>query len=239
MMERQRLMNDWLQALGDLFTAMAAGIMRFAADQTYAAILVILFVEEAGVPLPVPGDTIILYAGYRISLGRINPLAAALCVMAATVAGSSILYWVARLGGHQLVFKYGRSVGLNQAKLDQMERWFQRHQRSAIVLGRLVPGLRTAVTVAAGIFEVSYRSFVLYTALSSVIWAGFYLLAGVILGREYDQLAAYAVHLLAQPLAQLGVLVIVLLSLAWLIRRPRRQTIRRRSRHERQRREQR
>jgi membrane protein DedA with SNARE-associated domain len=170
------------------------------------------------VPLPVPGDTIILYAGYRASLGRINPLLAALCVMAATVAGSSILYWVARLGGHQLVFKYGRYIHLDQEKLARMERWFQDHQRTAIVLGRLVPGLRTAVTVAAGIFEVPYRAFALYTTLSSIIWAGFYLAAGAILGREYDQLAAYAVYLFAQPLFQAAVLLAAIAIIAWRLR---------------------
>jgi membrane protein DedA with SNARE-associated domain len=220
-------MIDWLRSLGDLFTWMAASIMRFAADYTYGAILAVLFVEEAGVPLPVPGDTIILYAGYRVSLGKINPILAGLCVVAATVAGSTILYWVARLGGHQLVFKYGRYVHLDPPRLERMERWFQQHQRSAIILGRLVPGLRTAVTVAAGIFEVPYPAFVLYTALSSVIWAAFYLTAGAVLGREYDQLAAYIIYLVAQPPVQVALLLAVPLIIFWRRRAWRRRRVKR------------
>ena len=214
-------MTDWLRSLGDLFSWLAASMMRFAADHTYAAILTILFVEEAGVPLPLPGDTIILYAGYRLSLGKLNPLLAGLCVMAATVAGSSVLYWVARLGGHRLVFKYGRYIHLDEAKLERMERWFQEHQRAAIVLGRLVPGLRTAVTVAAGIFEVPYGSFALYTGLSSIIWASFYLTAGALLGREYDQLAAYAVYVLGFPLVRAALALAALAAIVWLLLRRR------------------
>jgi membrane protein DedA with SNARE-associated domain len=174
------------------------------------------------VPLPAPGDTIILYAGYRISLGKINPLLAGLCVVAATVAGSSILYWVARLGGHRLVFKYGRYIHLDESKLERMERWVQEHQRSTIILGRLVPGLRTAVTVAAGIFEVPYGSFALYTGLSSIIWASFYLTAGALLGREYDQLAAYAVYLLRFPATWAVLALAALAAITWLLLRRRR-----------------
>jgi membrane protein DedA with SNARE-associated domain len=213
-------MTGWPQAIGDFFWWLAAGITRFAADHTYWALLLILVVEEAGVPLPVPGDTIILYAGYRVSIGRLNPLLAVLCVMVATLAGSSLLYWVARLGGHTLVFRYGRYARLDPARLLRMERWVQRHQAAAIVLGRLVPGLRTAVTIAAGIFEVRFPAFLLYTGLSSILWAAAYLTAGALLGREYDQLAAYILAFLRLPGGQLALgLALVGLVLWWLARR--------------------
>jgi membrane protein DedA with SNARE-associated domain len=213
-------MTSWPQAIGDFFWWLAGGMMRFAADHTYWALLLVLVVEEAGVPLPVPGDTIILYAGYRVSLGRLNPLLAVLCVAVATLAGSSLLYWVARLGGHTLVFRYGRYVRLDRARLVRMERWVQRHQAAAIVLGRLVPGLRTAVTIAAGIFEVRFPAFLLYTGLSSILWAVAYLTAGALLGREYDQLAAYILAFLRLPGGQLALgLALVGLGLWWLARR--------------------
>ena len=214
-------MNEWLRAIGGFFGGLVAGIMRLAEDYTYAALIVVLLIEEGGVPLPVPGDTIILYAGYRITQGEINPLLAALCVIGATLVGSSALYWVARLGGHRLVFKYGKYVHLDEHKLKRTEHWIHDHQFAAIVIGRLVPGLRTAVTVVAGVFEVKYSAFLLYTALSAAIWAAIYLSAGAYLGHEYEALATYAVALLGRPVVRGGLALAALAVLVWMFWRRR------------------
>lgn len=212
---------DWLRTIGIFFGGLVAGIMRFAADHTYATLIVVLLIEEGGVPLPVPGDTIILYAGYRVAQGEINPLLAGLCIVLATLVGSSVLYWLARVGGHRLVYKYGKYVHLDEQKLKRMECWLHEHQFAAIVLGRLVPGLRTAVTVVAGIFEVRYSAFLLYTALSAVIWAAIYLSAGAYLGHEYEMLATYAVSLLGRPLVRGGLALAALVAGLWLLWRRR------------------
>jgi membrane protein DedA with SNARE-associated domain len=215
-------MREWLRSIGEFLAWLASSILDFADQNTYLALLVVLVVEEAGVPLPVPGDTIILYAGYRISVGAINPFVAVLCVVVSTLVGSSALYWVARLGGHNLVFRYGRYIRLDEKKLMRMERWFQDHQRSAIVLGRLVPGLRIAVTIVAGIFEVSFRSFLLYTGLSAIIWAAIFLTAGFVLGRQYEGLTEYVVQMLGRPLIQSALALLVLIVAGWLLLRGRR-----------------
>lgn len=158
-----------------------------AAYQRHEAIGLFLFllVEEMGAPLLFPGDTLIAAAGARA--GR-PPLEAALVVGAAAAAamlGSSLLYAAVRRGGRPLLARYGRFLHLHPERAATAERWFRRHGALAIVVGRLVPGLRTPTTVMAGLFGVPYRTFAPATACAAVAWAFLYYAAGVALEQHW------------------------------------------------------
>ena len=111
---------------------------------------------------------------------------------------------------------------LDEKKLLKMEHWYQKHRAPAIILGRLVPGLRIATTVVAGIFEVPFWAFAGYTTISGVIWAAIYLTAGAVLGREYDHLSAYIISLLSRPLVRGALAIAALTFIGWFLfkRRP-------------------
>ena len=89
----------------------------------------------------------------------------------ATLLGSSILYWISRLGGMPVVLRVCQVLHIKEERLDKPGDWIRRHRGVAIVFGRLTPGLRTVTTIAAGIFQVNYTAFLAYTALSATIWA--------------------------------------------------------------------
>src|SRR4051812_14808912 len=103
-------------------------------DQT---IFLWLLVEETGFPLPLPGDTAMLIAGYRVGQGKMNIVWALALLELATLLGGSILYWLGSRGGRPLLYRYGRFVRLDRAKLDRAERWLQRRQAVAVLLGRI------------------------------------------------------------------------------------------------------
>src|SRR5262249_30084949 len=146
-------------------------LLHFLSAHRLAALGVLVFLEEAGIPIPIPGDTLVILAGatHHKSAGYV---AAALAISSIAVfAGSSILYGLARRGGRPLLDKYGKFIHLNERRLQRMERWFERRGRGAIVLGRLIPGLRIPTTIMAGLADVPYRVYAPTNALAAVIWS--------------------------------------------------------------------
>lgn len=136
-------------------------------------------------PLPLPGDTLIVFVGVRSRSGQANAALAILLVAAAATLGSSALYWLARRGGRPALARYGRFLHLHEERVDRMEARFRRWGSWAIVLGRLIPGLRTPTSVMAGLFGVPYRVFAPCTALSALLWTLFYFYLGALFEPQW------------------------------------------------------
>ena len=146
-----------------------------------------------GFPLPLPGDMAMLIAGYRAAQGEMNPFWALALLEAATLIGGSILYWLGVRGGRPLLYRYGRFIHLDRARLDRAEDWIRQRGAQAIVLGRIVPGLRNVTVIAAGVFGVPYRTFLPAFALGWYFAASHMRLTRSsmleVLGAEYVKLA--------------------------------------------------
>ena len=161
-----------------------------------AALFALLLVEEAGIPLPAPGDTLIALAGaqpHRTLPYTIEVLTA--CTLAVFL-GSSALYWLMRVGGHSFIARYGRYLRLSQQRLDQIERWIEKRGTLAIILGRLIPGLRIPTTVMCGLTGVPYRVYGPSAALAGLIWSAIYYALGALLQRRLGLITSYFVGLL-------------------------------------------
>ncbi len=160
------------------------------------ALFGLLLIEEAGVPLPAPGDTLIALAGaqpHRTLPYTIEVLA--FCT-AAVFLGSSALYWVMRVGGRSFLTRYGSRLHLNSRRLEQMEAWIARRGVWAIILGRLIPGLRVPTTVMCGLSGIPYRVYAPSAALAGLIWSSLYFLLGAVLQRRMSVLTSYFAGLL-------------------------------------------
>ncbi len=147
------------------------------------ALFGLLTVEEAGIPIPVPGDVVMMYAGYRVHRGLMLWYQALLCGVLATIIGSCILYHVGKKGGRPLLRKYGRYLHLSESRLGRLESWLARYGGLAVFVGRLIPGFRCGSSFVAGTFGVPYPTFLLATAASATVWWGVFLYLGSQLGR--------------------------------------------------------
>ncbi len=150
-----------------------------------AACLVLLYIEESGIPLPVPGDFYVAFLG-RLNAGSLPRLLVAwLSIIAVVAAGASNLYWlVRRWGPAMLRHPVGRRVRhLNEPRLQRAHVWFDRWRVWAIIFGRHLPGFRIAITLIAATVGVPYRVFVPSVAVSTAIWAGVGLWLGATLGE--------------------------------------------------------
>lgn len=168
----------------DTIGAWIVWLYELLRDNDQKALFILLLIEEAGVPLPVPGDIVIMFAGYQASTGRIGLVEAGLTATLAVLMGSAILYTLSRRFGHALLFRYGRLIHLDQRQLDRVESWIRERGAIMVLAGRLTPGLRTPTSIMAGMFEIPYHQFAVYTSLAALGWSGFWLALGYFFGNS-------------------------------------------------------
>lgn len=164
-------------------------IQRLIMGKAVLAPLLLLFIEEAGVPIIVPGDAIIAYTGYRLSMDRggVGLWEAFIVAQIAVIAGATILFFLSRRWGQILVDKIGSFIFLKEKHIKHAERLFAKFGILGIIIGRHIPGLRMPVTFFAATSGVRYRTFVFSTFISTSIWIVFYLTIGKDLGVTFHQ----------------------------------------------------
>ncbi len=150
-----------------------------------------VYLEESGIPMPVPSEVAIGYLGQRVN---VNPLALGATWVGLTVLivfGSTNLFAASRRFGPALVEgRLGKALHLTPSGVARAQRWFQRWGPVAIGLSRYVPGLRWGMAVACGTLGVRYRTFWLSTAISASLWAGGLLTLGITMGDGVGRVMA-------------------------------------------------
>ena len=167
-----------------------AWLYGYLSAHTLTPIAFVLFIEEAGIPSPLPGDGLMLMAGARVAEGHAGLLTVLLVEEAATLAGAAVLYNISRRLGRPAVARLGRYVGLNEQRLAKAEARFQQHDMRTIFVGRLLPGLRVPTVVAAGLAQVPPMRFFPAIAAGAAVNLTFFTLLGALIGRPVVRLFA-------------------------------------------------
>jgi membrane protein DedA with SNARE-associated domain len=161
---------------------------------------------------PIPSEIILPLAGFLVSRGVFSFLGALAAATVGSLLGAFVLYAIGRWGGRELILRYGRVLRIRKDDLERAEGWFDRYGSWVVFLGRLMPGIRSVVSVPAGILEMPILKFTLLTAVGSALWNTLLIGAGWFLGRNWDvvagQVEAYQNVLLAA--LALGAFVILL-----------------------------
>ncbi|MBM2826529.1 MAG: hypothetical protein HW403_593 [Dehalococcoidia bacterium] len=200
----------------DSLTNLYATITELLATYNYPLLLGLLFIEEAGIPLPISGDVLLMIIGYYISKGQISPTFSLLSIEIASLVGASIPYLLGRQGGHAIILRFGKYVHINPSRVATIERWLQHHSGLAIIIGRLIPGGRVVTSLLSGTFEIPYRDFLIYTGVGSLIWAASFLALGYMAGRELDGLKKLLQVHPAVSIAVFAILIVVMLFAIYL-----------------------
>lgn len=134
---------------------------------------------------PIPSELILPLAGYYVDRGELVFLTAVIVATLGSLIGALILYFGARAGGRPLVYAHSHRVRIKHAELDRADAWFDRYGSWVVLFGRLVPGVRSLVSVPAGLSEMPVWRFVGLTTLGSAIWNSALIGAGWALGAEF------------------------------------------------------
>lgn len=168
--------------------------------------LFILMLGENLFP-PIPSEAILPLAGFFAERGELNVVLVVLVATLGSVTGALILYWVGYVGGRPLVIRHGRLLRLEPEHLDRAEVWFRRRGDLVVFVARMVPLLRSAVSVPAGTLRMPIGRFVVLTTAGTAIWNTALVGAGWLLGSEWERISEIV------GTASRGVLVVVVLAL--------------------------
>jgi membrane protein DedA with SNARE-associated domain len=171
------------------------GIVLDAMDGLGALGVGLAILLETVIP-PIPSEVVLPVAGFLAQTGRMNVVAVFLAATLGSLAGAALLYQLGRwLGPERSRTALGRLPLVDVEDVEKTFAWFARHGRPAVLVGRVVPVVRSFVSVPAGVVRMPWPQFLLYTAIGSALWNGALIGAGMALGTQYDLVESYVGYL--------------------------------------------
>ncbi|AIT79728.1 DedA family protein [Novosphingobium pentaromativorans] len=159
----------------------------------YAGIALLMFLEN--VFPPIPSELIMPLAGFDAARGDMNIVLVILSGSIGSLVGASLWYFLGRWIGEDRLKRWagrhGRLLTLNASDIDKVNTWFDRHNEKAVLMGRLVPAVRTLISVPAGLFEMRLDRFLLFSSLGTAAWTALLTAAGYLLGEQYKAVQGY------------------------------------------------
>jgi membrane protein DedA with SNARE-associated domain len=208
------------------------GPVRDLVTQIYSSVGylgVALWVAIESVIIPIPSELVLPFAGFLVGEGRaIEPLTGQpwnviLVTLFGTIGatlGALVAYAIGMFGGRPVIERWGRYLGITPADLDRADDFFDRHGNAAAFFGRMVPVIRSLVSFAAGIAHMPLGRFVVFTFLGSLPWTLLLVVAGVVMGANWEEIGGILKRFEYLVLAILA--VIALLWIWFRIVKPRR-----------------
>lgn len=158
---------------------------------------------------PVPSEVILPLAGFTAGQGRISLVAAILWTTAGSVAGALVLYFLGSWLGLERLRRIARRVPfVSVSDVDKADAWFDRHGDAAVFAGRMVPVVRSLISIPAGVSGMPIARFTLYTAAGSLVWNSALILAGYFLGENYSVIDRYLGWVSTAVLAALAIALV-------------------------------
>lgn len=168
----------------------------------------LLVALESVIP-PIPSEVVLAMAGYLASQDRVNLVLVWLAATAGSLAGALLLYWLGAAIGEPRLRRWLDKLPLvDPEDLDSADRWFDRYGRWAVLFGRMVPIVRSLVSVPAGADRMPLTQFSVFTTLGSGVWNALFVGAGFALGSQWQQVERYSRWFDVAVIVLLGGLVV-------------------------------
>jgi membrane protein DedA with SNARE-associated domain len=181
--------------------------------------IALLMVLENIIP-PIPSELIMPLAGFTVTQGKMNFFLVVIAGTLGSVIGATPWYFLGKSWGLErtktIADRYGKWLTVSGKDVQKAKDWFDRKGDIATALGRLVPGIRTYISVPAGISKMPLLPFFFYSTLGSVVWVTFLTASGYLLGANYKLVAIYL-----KPISILVLLVIIAFAIYWVMKRKR------------------
>ncbi len=160
--------------------------LGFIDSYGYIAVAVLMAMENACIPIP--SELILGFAGYLIYAEKMTFTGAMIAGMIGGMAGSIFAYAVGATGGRKFVDKYGKYFLIKKSHVDLAQNWFDKYGIRAVFFSRMLPVVRTFISLPAGFARVNFPSFLFYTFAGSLPWTALILYAGMFLGENWRKL---------------------------------------------------
>lgn len=191
--------------LESLFMAVITFLGKFG----YWGIALGMAVESACIPLP--SEIVLPFGGFLASQGTITFNQAVMAGQLGGLAGSILAYAVGRYGGRSLLERYGKYILISRHEMDVADSWFARRGELTVFAGRLLPGVRTFISLPAGVAGMNFGKFLFYSFLGMLPWSYLFTYAGFRLGNSWSLVREY-LHKF-----DLVIIVALVAAVAWFI----------------------
>lgn len=192
--------------------AIADVVRRLVTDYGYIGIFALMVASAACIPIP--SEITLLVGGWYAGDGRLDFFWVGTIALLGTLVGSAIAYALGATGGRALLERYGKYVFMRAHDIDRAERWWERHGDAATFFGRMVPIIRTFISLPAGITRMPILKFSIYTLLGSAVWSYGLTYAGLQVGHNWEKVSSY----MRIPTILVGVLLLGL-GARWFMKR--------------------
>lgn len=157
----------------------------------YWGVFICMTLESACIPLP--SEIIMTFSGFVVWQGNTNMTLLGITLVGAlgNLFGSLIAYFVGLKGGRPLLEKYGKYVLITHKNLETADKWFEKYGYEAVLISRVLPGIRTFISLPAGITHMNLKKFVAYTFLGSLPWCFVLAYLGTQLGPRWEIISRY------------------------------------------------
>lgn len=191
-------------------------ITSFIAHLGYTGIFSLMILESA--LIPIPSEIIMPFSGFLSSTTRLDPFLVILSGSLGNLVGSVLTYYLGIKAGRKFILKYGKYILLKKEHLELTENLFKRYGDRISFVGRLLPIIRTYVSLPAGIGKTSFKKFVIYTFAGSIVWNSMLTYIGMSLGTNWKNIDKYSIYL------DIAAVLLVAAFVMWFIYNTRRKS---------------
>ena len=160
--------------------------LDFISVYGYFAVALLMAMENACIPIP--SELILGFAGYLIFADQMTFTGAMIAGMIGGMVGSIFAYLVGSYGGRKFVDKYGKYFLVKKSHVDLAQRWFDKYGIRAVFFSRMLPVVRTFISLPAGFARVNFKAFLFYTFAGSLPWTALILYLGMLFGENWKKL---------------------------------------------------
>jgi membrane protein DedA with SNARE-associated domain len=191
-------------------------ILQIMISLNYVGIGLLMFLENLFPPIP--SELIMPLAGFTISQEKMEFFPAIFAGVLGTMLGALPWYYVGKLVGEEnikrLADKYGKWITISRKDIEKADQWFHKHGEKAVFFGRLVPGVRTLISLPAGISNMKLIPFLIYSTIGTTIWVSLLTFAGYKLGEHYELVDEYLA-----PVSKIVAAILVVALIIWIVRK--------------------
>src|SRR3989344_2362680 len=168
-------------------------IIQFIESTKYAGIFILMTLESA--LIPIPSEITMPFSGFLASSGKLSFWLVVLTGTLANLAGSYLAYFIGYFLEEAVLVKliknHGKFILVSHHDYERAKKWFEKYGDKIIFISRLLPGIRTVISLPAGVFEMDIKKFVIYTTIGCLIWSIFLTYVGFVLGENWKSLEGY------------------------------------------------
>jgi membrane protein DedA with SNARE-associated domain len=191
----------------DIINNLANFVIQTISNAGYLGIFALMIAESA--LIPIPSEIIMPFSGYLVSTGKLNPVFVIIAGSVGNLVGSLVAYLIGIKLGREIILKYGKYILLKKSHLDWTESFFKKYGDRSTFVSRLLPAIRTYISLPAGIAKMNLKKFALYTFVGSIIWSTMLTYVGITLGQEWVKIRHYSDYI--DGLVIIGIIIIIII----------------------------